>query len=98
MKRRWLILGIVAVGAAAIGVTMATRRPTTADSGTPTTSAPAETAKVTRTDLVEEEKLPGTLGYGDESTVGSGGGGTITDLPDPGTVVKQGDSLWQVDG
>ena len=98
MKRRWWILGIVAVGATAIGVTMATRRPTTADSATPTTTAPPETAKVTRTDLIEEEKLPGTLGYGDDTAVGSGGGGTITELPDPGAVLKEGDSLWQVDG
>ena len=62
MKRRWVILGLVAVGAAAIGVTMATRRPTTADSGSPTTTTPPETATVTRTDLAEEQKLPGTLG------------------------------------
>jgi peptidoglycan hydrolase-like protein with peptidoglycan-binding domain len=98
MKRRWMILGVVAVGAAAIGVTMATRRPTTADSGSPTTTAPPETAKVTRTDLVEEQKLAGTLGYGEETSVGSGGSGTITGLPDAGTILKQGDSLWQVDG
>ncbi|MEY2445907.1 MAG: hypothetical protein QOE00_2487 [Ilumatobacteraceae bacterium] len=98
MKRRWMILGLVAVGAAAIGVTMATRRPTTADSGSPTTTAPPETAKVTRTDLVEEQKLSGTLGYGDQSSIGSSGSGTITLLPEPGTVLKQGDSLWQVDG
>ena len=30
MKRRWLIVGVVAIGAAAVAVTMATRRPTTA--------------------------------------------------------------------
>lgn len=98
MKRRWLILGLVAIGAAAIAVTMATRRPTTADNGSPTTSAPPETAKVVRTDLVDEEKLRGTLGYGEESTVGGGGSGTITDLPEPGTVLAQGDSMWQIDG
>ena len=98
MKRRWLILGLVAIGAAAIAVTMATRRPTTADNGSPTTSAPPETAKVVRIDLVDEEKLRGTLGFGDESTVGGGGSGTITDLPEPGTVLAQGDSMWQIDG
>ena len=30
--------------------------------------------------------------------VGGTGQGTITGLPDPGTVIKQGESLWQVDG
>lgn len=98
MKRRWLVLGLVAVGAAAVVVTMATRRPTTADTGTPTTSVPSETAKVKRTDLVDEEKLSGTLGYGDTSGVGGAGTGTITGLPEPGTVLEQGDSMWQVDG
>jgi peptidoglycan hydrolase-like protein with peptidoglycan-binding domain len=98
MNRRWLIVGVLAIGAAAAGVTMATRRPTTAEDGAPDTTVPRETSKVTRTDLVEEEKLSGTLGYGDSKVIGSGGTGTITALPDPGTVLKQGDSPWQVDG
>ena len=98
MKRRWLILGIVAIGAAAVGVTMATRRPTTADGGAAGTTVPRETAKLMRQNLVDEEKLHGTLGYGESSTVGGAGSGTITGLPDPGTVIKQGDSMWQVDG
>lgn len=100
MKRRWLILGVVALGAVATGVTMVVTRDstTTADDGSPTTTTPRETAKVTRTDLIEEAKLRGTLGYGDAGTVGNAGQGTITGLPEPGTVIEQGDSLWQVDG
>jgi peptidoglycan hydrolase-like protein with peptidoglycan-binding domain len=99
MKRRWLVLGLLALGAtAAIAVTTATRRSTTADDGSPAATVPPETASVVRTDLVDEEKLRGTLGYGEATTVGSAGSGTITDLPDPGSVLKQGDSMWQVDG
>ena len=98
MRRRWLIVGVVVVAAAAVGVTMATRRPTTADTGTPATTEPRETAQVSRTDLVEEEKLRGTLGYGATHTIGGAGSGTITDLPEPGTVVEQGESPWQIDG
>jgi peptidoglycan hydrolase-like protein with peptidoglycan-binding domain len=98
MKKRWLIVGLVAIGAAAVGVTAATRQPTTADTGSTDTTVPPETAKVTKTDLVEEEKLRGTLGFGDSKVIGSNGSGTITALPDPGTVIKQGDSPWQVDG
>ena len=48
--------------------------------------------KVTRTDLVEEEKLRGALGYGDSKVIGTDGSGIITELPDVGTVLKQGDS------
>jgi peptidoglycan hydrolase-like protein with peptidoglycan-binding domain len=53
---------------------------------------------VKRTNLVDEQKLSGTLGYGDASGVGGAGSGTVTSLPEPGTVLKQGDSMWQVDG
>lgn len=98
MKRRWLIVGVVAIGAAAAGVTMATREPTTAAEDAPETTVSRETAQVTRTDLVEEEKLRGSLGYGASKVIGSDGSGTITGLPDVGTVLEQGDSPWQVDG
>jgi peptidoglycan hydrolase-like protein with peptidoglycan-binding domain len=99
MKRRWLTFGVIATAAAAVGATMVARHSTTtADDGSPTTTAPRETAKVTRTDLIDEEKLHGTLGYGEASTVGAAGQGTITGLPEPGTIIKQGDALWQVDG
>jgi peptidoglycan hydrolase-like protein with peptidoglycan-binding domain len=98
MKRRWLIVGVVAIGAAAAAVTMATRQPTTADNGSPDSTVPRETAQVSRTDLIEEEKLRGTLGYGDSEVIGGSGSGTITGLPEPGTVIKQGESPWQVDG
>ena len=98
MKRRWLIVGVVAIGAAAAAVTMATRQPTTADNGSPDTTEPRETAQISRTDLIEEEKLRGTLGYGDSEVIGGTGSGTITGLPEPGTVIKQGESPWQVDG
>ena len=98
MKRRWLVVGIVAIGAAAAGVTMATRRPTTAADESSDTTAPRETAQVTRTDLIEEDKLRGDLGYGESKVIGGAGSGIITDLPDAGTVIRQGDSPWQVDG
>jgi peptidoglycan hydrolase-like protein with peptidoglycan-binding domain len=98
MKRRWLMVGVVAVGAAAVAVTMTTRRPTTADDGSPETTVPRETAQVSRTDLIEEEKLRGTLGYGESTTIGGSGQGTITGMPEPGTVLRQGEAPWQIDG
>jgi peptidoglycan hydrolase-like protein with peptidoglycan-binding domain len=97
MKRRWLILGVVAVGATAAGVTAATRQPSTADNGSTATTNPRETAKVTRTDLVDENSLRGTLGYGEATPINGVGSGTITALPEPGTVIRQGDGMWQVD-
>ena len=60
---------------------------------------PRETAQVTRTDLVEEEKLRGTLGYG-ESTRRSGVRDPEPSPPCPNRAPcsTQGDSTWQVDG
>ena len=98
MRRRWLIVGVVAIGAAAAGITMATRQSTTAAEESPDTTEPRETAQVTKTDLVEEEKLRGSLGYGDSKVIGVEGTGTITGLPTVGTVLQQGDSPWEVDG
>ncbi len=98
MRRRWLLVGVVAIGAAALGVTMATRQSTTAAEDSPDTTVPRETAEVTRTDLIEEEQLRGSLGYGDSKVIGSEGSGTITELPEPGTVLNQGDAAWHVDG
>jgi len=98
MRRRWLIVGVVAIGAAAVGITMATRQPTTAAEESPETTEPRETAQVTKSDLVDEEKLHGSLGFGESKSIGGEGSGTITDLADVGTVLKQGDSPWQIDG
>ena len=79
-------MGVVAIAGAAVGVTMATRQSTTAAEDVPETTAARETAQVTRTDLVEEEKLRGSLGFGDSKSIGGEGSGTITDLTDVGTV------------
>src|SRR4029079_12822249 len=40
----------------------------------------------------------GTLGYADAFALTAGVAGTITRLPDPGTVVRRGPSLYEVDG
>jgi hypothetical protein len=60
-------------------------------------AASGATAEVTRRDLEERVEVDGTLGYGDTSDV-TLAGGTITDLPDVGTVVGRGQSLAEVDG
>ena len=66
----------------------------TARNGRPRTSV----ATVTRGDLVVRETVSGTLGYGDEETVVNRLTGTITRLPKPGTTVRRGQALYDVDG
>jgi peptidoglycan hydrolase-like protein with peptidoglycan-binding domain len=76
----------------------------------PTPEVPTEEAAVTRTDMIQRQPVPGTLGYGASTPVvaqaagGTGGappdaasGGTLTRLPDPGTVVTRGQPLYEVD-
>jgi multidrug efflux pump subunit AcrA (membrane-fusion protein) len=80
-----------AVGAAIVLVTGSDPAPVRA--ATPDTA----TATVERRDLVDRDTIQGTLGYADAFTLVAGVAGTITRLPDPGTVVRRGHALYDVD-
>jgi peptidoglycan hydrolase-like protein with peptidoglycan-binding domain len=62
------------------------------------------TATVTRSDLVSQERVSGTLGYGapfpivNQYSAGSGSRGIVTWLPAPGQVIAQGQTAYAVDG
>lgn len=56
----------------------------------------AATATVTRTDLTTTVTVPGNLGFGTARQI-SGGPGTATWLPRPGTVVRRGQPLYRRD-
>jgi peptidoglycan hydrolase-like protein with peptidoglycan-binding domain len=70
------------------------------DPGAPAAARAAvgDTAAVERRDLVDRDEVDGTLGYADGDTLVAGAAGTLTALPDPGTVVKRGEPLYDVDG
>ncbi|CAM5497209.1 hypothetical protein GCM10010222_63610 [Streptomyces tanashiensis] len=55
------------------------------------------TVAVTRATLVERTKVDGTLGYGAEIPLPAKASGTVTWLPEPGTVAERGDTLLRVD-
>jgi peptidoglycan hydrolase-like protein with peptidoglycan-binding domain len=59
--------------------------------------APGPTAAVERRDLVARDSFDGTLGYADEGTVNAAVSGVLTRLPDPGSVITRGHSLYDVD-
>ncbi|MFC4996366.1 peptidoglycan-binding protein [Dactylosporangium cerinum] len=92
----------VAAGAAARGI--GGKRPST-----PARSKlPPATAQVTKATLTQTERVSGTLGYGATSALsvptaagggagGAGPSGTITWLPDPGSVVSRGKPAYKVD-
>jgi hypothetical protein len=56
------------------------------------------TAAVAARDLRAQEKVQGTLGYGDIRTVANRRQGTITWLPEEGAVIRRGQALYRVDG
>jgi peptidoglycan hydrolase-like protein with peptidoglycan-binding domain len=64
----------------------------------PADTTPPKTAAVERTDLVRTQTVDGTLTYGDRTALKASGSGTITGLPQDGTVIERGSALWQVDG
>ncbi|GLY69902.1 peptidoglycan-binding domain-containing protein [Amycolatopsis taiwanensis] len=58
---------------------------------------PPATATVTRTTLIQTQDVNGTIGYGSQTPVASGGQGTITWLPGPGAVINRGQSVYKRD-
>jgi hypothetical protein len=85
---------VVAAGAAAwrAGVFSAA-----AASGTGLQGSPPATAPVIRQDLSAVTPVTATLGYAGSYTVTGQGGGTLTWLPSPGQVIRQGQALYRVD-
>jgi peptidoglycan hydrolase-like protein with peptidoglycan-binding domain len=62
--------------------------------GTEGADRPTATATVERRNLVQYETVAGTLGYADSRTLYAQGGGTVTALGRPGSVVKRGEALY----
>jgi peptidoglycan hydrolase-like protein with peptidoglycan-binding domain len=83
---------VVAAGAyAAYGPDFSGGEPSAAAAGPPATGA------VTRTTLVETEKVSGTLGYGTPANLAGRGTGTITWLPAAGNVLERGHAVYRRD-
>ncbi|MEO8693678.1 MAG: peptidoglycan-binding protein [Acidimicrobiales bacterium] len=104
MQRRRFLGGIGALAlAGSVGTVVAIggrgddQRAAAADGRSPTTPA-ASTVKVTTRDLVQTTDFDGTLGYGDTSDLVIGGGGTVTAVVAPGTIVDRNGDLIEIDG
>jgi hypothetical protein len=96
---RWVALGMVVVLAA--GTVWAWRAgvfSSAAPSGSGAVGAPApSTAAVTRQDLSAATPVTATLGYAGSYQVTGRSGGTLTWLPSPGQVIRQGQALYKTD-
>jgi hypothetical protein len=98
-RGRWVALGVVVVVAAgAVAAWRAGAFSAGASSGSGRQGAPPPpTAPVTRRDLSATTPVTATLGYAGSYTVTGQGGGTLTSLPSPGAVIRQGQALYRVD-
>ena len=104
-RNRWVALSIVVVVAA--GVVSGWRAGAFASLASPgfgfgsggqgTPAAAPATAAVTRQDLSAVTPVTATLGYAGSYPVTGRGGGTLTWLPSPGQVIKQGQPLYETD-
>ena len=94
MNRRLAIPVVaVALAAAAGGAAWALAGESSA-TGTQSAARATATATVERRNLVQYETVDGTLGYADSRTLYAQGGGTVTALGGPGSVVRRGEPLY----
>jgi len=99
-RRRRVIVAatsVAAVGGVSIGLVAAT-----AGSGQPSASAVGNAAAtattvVTYRTLTSQQQVNGTLGYSGSYSIVNRASGTLTALPSPGRVVRQGQVLYRVD-
>ncbi len=107
MRRRTFLggalaaVGLVGVGGlTASGLVGGSSSPAGESDGSTTTTLPpsVKTEEVKARDLVQTEQVSGRLGYGATRAIGGGPAGIITALPDEGTVIDRGVTLWEVDG
>ncbi|MFK0202430.1 efflux RND transporter periplasmic adaptor subunit [Streptomyces lavendulae] len=59
---------------------------------------PHKTDTIKRQDLSSRTRVDGTLGYAEERKLNAGAPGTVTWLPDSGTVIKRDEALYEADG
>ena len=89
-------LAVVVVSTGILGAMPASRGATSGDE--PEDASAQASVPVERRTLTIEETLDGTLGYTGSTQVLNGLTGTLTRLPAAGTVLEQGDQLYEVDG
>jgi hypothetical protein len=102
MRKRSIALAggvVVLVAGLGAGAVVATHHHQAAAADQPTTTGAQKTAKVERRDLIQTTDVSGTIGYGAQTAVkASANGGTITGLAKVGSVVRRGQSLYEVNG
>jgi peptidoglycan hydrolase-like protein with peptidoglycan-binding domain len=99
-RGRWLAIAGVAVIVAGGGVAVEVSHPFAPTHAAQQTGNGAATslATVTRRAITAQTQVSGTLGYAGSYGVINKAGGTYTSLPGTGSVIRQGDVLYRVNG
>ncbi|MBO0804659.1 MAG: efflux RND transporter periplasmic adaptor subunit [Nocardiopsaceae bacterium] len=100
-RGRRVAAGLVAVTVLAAGAVAAWREGVLHSGKSPGpaqgSAPPPATALVVRRDLSQASTVTATLGYAGSYTVTGKGAGTLTWMPSPGQVIRQGQALYRVD-
>ncbi len=99
-RRRRLVIGllVVALAAGAVAAVVLVGGPQASTADDNAADLPPGRATVTRQTLHDRHTADGELGYGTDTTAVSRLSGTLTAVPDGGTVVARGKALYAVDG
>jgi hypothetical protein len=99
-RRRRVIVAatsVVAVGGVSIGLVAGTAGSGQTGGPAADNAAAAATAPVTYRTLTSQQQVNGTLGYSGSYSIVNRAAGTLTALPSPGQVVRQGQVLYRID-
>ena len=95
--RRLLVVGAAAgVAVVGLGAVVVGARGPDSSAEAATSAGAVATATVARRDLMLRDDVDGTLGYGEARTLVGSAPGVVTRLPEEGTVVLRGRSLYDV--
>jgi multidrug efflux system membrane fusion protein len=93
VRRGWIAVGVAVVAAAAVAIVVASR----GGSNSPSAATATATAAVARRDLVDRASESGELDYANKTTLAGKLQGTVTWLPEAGSSVHRGGTLYRVD-
>jgi multidrug efflux pump subunit AcrA (membrane-fusion protein) len=95
----WFIAGacLAVIGLAAATFALTRPEASASDGDHDGGTADLATATIARGDLTERVRLSGKLGYGDARDLGTGIGGIVTWVPEPGSALDRGSTLFRVD-
>lgn len=96
-RHGWLAAGLLVVLAAGLVSAWHAGAFSSAASSTSGRAAPLATEPVLREDIAATTPVAATLGYAGSYAIAARGGGTLTELPQAGQVIRQGQVLYRTD-